>query len=420
MQRNLKDRIRQKIITDYYSLLNEKRDFTEKELRDFIDKVWNDIRMHEDPHLTDEEKDAIAKEIVKEVIGFGPLDLLLNDHSVSEIMINGFNKIYVEKNGKTVLTGASFDNERHLLQVIQKMLLPTHRHVDESSPYTDIRLFDGSRANIIIAPVSLTGPVVTIRKFSKEINTLDSLIQLGTLDRRMGEFLVAAIKAKINIIFSGATGTGKTTTLNVLSSYIPEDERIISIEDTAELVLKQDHWVSLETKQPSIEGVGGITIRDLFKNSLRMRPDRIIIGEIRGVEALDMLQAICSGHRGSLAIVHASSPEEVIYRLETMIMTSENAISIEALRRQIASALNLIVHQDQLLDGSRRITHIAEVRGIRDRELIVEDLFTYQFDGLDADGRAIGSWKATGLKPLFYPTLRMAGVNLPEEIFNKV
>jgi pilus assembly protein CpaF len=291
--------------------------------------------------------------------------------------------------------------------------------VDESYPHVDVSLKDGSRVNIIIPPLALDGPTVTIRKFSKELKKIEDLLVRQTMDKRMAELLVASIKAKVNIVFSGATGAGKTTTLNVLSTYIPDDERIVTIEDTAELHLNQDHVVRLETRQPNIEGRGEVTIRELFKNSLRMRPDRIILGEIRSGEALDLLQAICSGHTGSLAVIHANSPQEVIYRIETMILTSGLAITQEAIRRQIAAALNLIVQQEQLADGSRKITHITEIRGLKDGEIIMEDIFSYDVEKIDTGGKVIGKWKASGIKPLFYPRFHKMNIEINEDIFNK-
>jgi pilus assembly protein CpaF len=325
----------------------------------------------------------------------------------------------VERGGKKALSNITFDSEQQLMYLIYKILSPTRRHVDESYPFTDVSLKDGSRVNIIIPPLALDGPTVTIRKFLKEINSIDDLVKLGTLDRRMADFLVASIKAKVNIIFAGATGAGKTTTLNALSSYIDKDERIITIEDTAELHLAQEHVVRLESRQQSIEGKGEITIRDLFKNSLRMRPERIILGEIRGAEALDMLQAICSGHRGSLAVLHANSPQEVIYRLETMILTSGLPIAVEAIHRQIAAGINMIIQQEQLSDGSRKISHITQINGLKDSRVVLDDIFKYEIEGLDFDGKIKGKWKATGVTPVFYPLFKKEGIPLSENIFKE-
>jgi len=305
------------------------------------------------------------------------------------------------------------------MHTIYKMLAPTRRRVDETFPYTEIALRDGSRVNIIIPPLALDGPTVTIRKFLKEIRKVEDLINLGSMEKRMGDFLVACIKAKMNIIFSGATGAGKTTTLNVLSSYIPNNERIVTIEDTSELHLAQDHVVRLETRPSSIEGRGEITLRDLFKNSLRMRPDRIILGEIRGAEVLEMIQAICSGHGGALSVIHSNSPEDVLYRMEGMILTSGVALNMDAIHRLIGAAINLIVQQEQLLDGSRKITHITQINGLKDGRVVLEDIFVYEIEGIDSEGKVLGKWRATGIVPVFYPKFKKAGVDLPKEIFNK-
>jgi pilus assembly protein CpaF len=357
--------------------------------------------------------------LVDEFAGFGPIEQLMADPDVTEIMINGTHNVYVEKYGKKILTEMKFDSDQQLMYIIQKILSPTRRRVDESIPYTDICLPDGSRVNIIIPPLALDGPTITIRKFLKKIINAEDLVRLGTLDRRMADFLIACIKGKINIMFSGATGSGKTTTVGVLSSYIGNDERTITIEDTAELHLAQDHVVRLETKPPNIEGKGEITIRDLFRNTLRMRPQRIILGEIRSAEALDMLQAMCSGHSGALSVIHADTPEDVMYRLETIILMSGVPISLEAIHRQIASALNLVIQQDQLADGTRKITRITQVNGLKDGWVNLEDLFYYDIEHVDKDGVVHGHFKATGVLPVFYPAFGKRGVVLSEEIFNK-
>ena len=317
------------------------------------------------------------------------------------------------------MSNISFDDEQQLRSLIYKILAPTRRRVDESFPYVDVSLSDGSRVNIIISPLSLDGSSITIRKFLRTLATAEDLINMGTLDKRMSDFLVACIRAKANMLFSGATGSGKTTTLGILSGYISTDERIVTIEDTAELHLNQDHVVRLETRPASIEGKGEVTIRDLFKNTLRMRPGRIILGEIRGPEALDMLQAMCSGHAGSLAVLHASSPQEVIYRLETMILTSGLPINLDIIHRQIAAGVNIIIQQEQLADGSRKITHITQVNGIRDGQVVLEDIFTYDIEGFDASEKITGKWKASGIVPAFYPIFAKKGIKLDKAIFNK-
>lgn len=418
MLRTLRDKIRQKIISEY-SNLSSKGSIEENELREVVDQIIEDIIRREHPSLSDTDKKDIINELINEFLGFGPIENLLKDPTITEIMINGPDHIYVEREGKKELTNITFDNDKQLMEIIYKLVAPTRRRIDESFPYTEISLKDGSRVNIIIPPLVLAGPTVTIRKFVKEITTIEDLIRLGTLDKRMGDFLIACIKAKINIIFTGATGVGKTTALNVLSRYISNGERIVTIEDTAELRLVQEHVVRLEARQPNIEGRGEVTIRDLFKNSLRMRPSRIILGEIRGAEALDMLQAICSGHNGSLSIIHAGTPDDVINRIETMILTSGLPISVEAIHRQIAAAINLIVQQEQLIDGSRKITHIAQISGLKDNRVSIEDIFVYELEGVDTEDRIKGGWKATGVIPIFYTLFERKGINLQKRIFNK-
>lgn len=418
MSKALKDKVRQRIISEHRSLFSQDN-IDLAELKENITAVLEKIISHEHADLSGQDKERIINEIVDEFVGFGPIEGLLKDPDVTEIMINGPLKVYAERRGKQELTNVKFDDDNQIMYLVQKMLMPTRRHVDESYPYTEVSLRDGARVNIIIPPLALDGPCVTIRKFLKEIRTVEDLINLNTLDRRMGNFLIASIKAKANIIFSGATGAGKTTTLNVLSTYIADDERVITIEDTAELRLAQEHVVRLEARQPNIEGKGEVAIRELFKNSLRMRPDRIILGEIRGQEALDMLQAICSGHSGSLAVIHANTPQDVIYRLETMILTSGIPISLEAIHRQIGTAINLIVQQEQLLDGSRKITRITQINGLHDHQAVLEDIFIYELEGIDAEGRVQGRWRATGTMPVFYPLFKKAGIDLSQRIFNQ-
>jgi len=343
----------------------------------------------------------------------------MKDSQVTEIMINGPKKVFVERNGKTELSNITFEDDKQLMYLIHKLIAPTRRRVDESSPYNDLSLKDGSRVNIIIPPLALDGPTITIRKFLRNLRVVEDLIEIGTLDKRMADFLAACIKARINIMFSGSTGAGKTTTLGVLSSYISDNERIITIEDTAEINLDKPNVVRLETRGQSVEGRGEVTIRDLFKNSLRMRPKRIILGEIRSSEALDMLQAICSGHTGSLAVLHANTPQEVIYRLETMILTSGIPISLEAIHRQMIAAMDIIVQQEQLFDGSRKITYITQVNGINNNQVNLEDIFVYDLEGISPEGKVHGKWKATGIIPKFYRKFEKSGVVLPKEVFNK-
>lgn len=414
MSKELKDKIRKIIREQSHIFSGEKTD--ENHLRHVIRRIIEELSLKEHLKIEEAVSEKITEELVNEFLGLGPLKALLEDKAITEIMVNGPHKVYIEKGGKKTLSEVNFENNQHLMHIIQKILAPTRRHVDEMTPFTDVSLPDGSRVNIIIPPLSLHGPVMTIRKFLKEFGSIEDLAAKDTLSRNMADFLVASIKAKLNIIFSGATGSGKTTTLNILSSYISADERIITIEDTAELKLNQEHVVTLEAKPGNIEGRGEITIRDLFRNSLRMRPERIILGEIRSSEALDMLQAMCSGHDGSLAVIHASSPQDVISRIETMILISGVNIPMWAIKKQIASSLNLIVQQEQLADGSRKITHITEVRGLQNEELVLQDLFSYEIDTV-TDGRVVGSWKSHGVVPLFFGRFNKRGVKLNEEIF---
>ncbi|PIS33734.1 MAG: type II secretion system protein E [Candidatus Omnitrophica bacterium CG08_land_8_20_14_0_20_41_16] len=416
MDGTLKDKIRRDFIARYSSLWN-KASATKEELKENIRLIIEGIVNRPRHGLGEEDKQRIIGELVDEFSGFGPIEQFMKDPSITEIMINGPKKVYLEKNGKKTISSITFDSDQQIMYVVQKMLAPTRRHIDESYPYVDISLDDGSRVNVIIPPLALDGPVVTIRKFLEEIRSVEDLIGLGTLDRCMADFLIACIKAKVNMLFSGATGSGKTTALGVLSGYINNDERIVTIEDTAELHLAQDHVIRLETRNPNIEGKGEVTIRDLFKNSLRMRPGRIILGEIRSSEALDMLQAMCSGHRGALAVIHAGSPQDVIHRLETMVLTSGIPITLEAVHRQIAAAVNLIIQQEQLPDGSRKITRLTQVNGIKDYQVILEDIFVYEIEEVSKEGKVKGRFRATGVVPVFYPLFYKAGINLPQEIF---
>lgn len=417
-QQSLKNRVREDFIAKYSSILFKSAG-NKAEVAAVVRNILEGILSQPRSPLKEMERDNIINELVDEFAGFGPIEKLMMDPDITEIMINGTQNVYVEKSGKKTLTDMKFDSDQQLMYVIQKILSPTRRRVDESVPYTDICLPDGSRVNIIIPPLALDGPTITIRKFLKKIIKAEDLIGLGTLDKKMADFLIACIKAKINIIFAGATGSGKTTTVGVFSSYIPNDERTITIEDTAELHLSQDHVVRLETKLPNIEGKGEISIRDLFRNTLRMRPQRIILGEIRGAEALDMLQAMCSGHNGALSVIHANTPQEVMHRLETMILMSGIPITLEAIHRQIASSLQLIIQQDQLSDGSRKITRVTQVNGLKDGWANLEDLFIYEITNVIEGGKVYGRFKATGVEPAFYPLFARRGVTLPKEIFHK-
>jgi len=413
---NLKKKIRQHLIS---GTIVFGRDISKEHLKKEINRAIDYYVTLERITLAPEEREHLLKELIDEVLGLGPLTPLVSDPAVTEIMVNGPRKVYAERSGKMVLTDIRFENSRHLMQTIEKIMAPTQRRVDESSPYVDCSLADGSRVNIILPPLSLIGPVVTIRKFLGEIAVIEDLVKRDTMTRPMADFLICCIRAKMNIIFAGATGVGKTTTLNVLSAYISGEERIVTIEDTQELRLKQEHVVPLETRQANIEGKGEVAIRDLFKNSLRMRPDRIILGEIRGSEALDMLQAISSGHMGSLAVLHASSPQDVVSRIETMILTTNAAIPLWAIRRQMAQAIDLIVMQEQLIDGQRKVTHLTEVQGVSpEGDVVLRDLFSYEIQGIDENTKSVvGRWRAHGVMPDFFPRFALMGQPLPPEIF---
>ena len=363
------------------------------------------------------DPDALARDIYNEALRLGPLEDFLADESVTEIMINGPQQVFVERHGKLILTDQSFIDDASVQAIIERIVSPIGRRIDESQPYVDARLPDGSRVNAIIPPLSLTGPCVTIRKFSKVPLTEDDLVRFGTWSPEMATFLKVCVQMRKNIIVAGGTGSGKTTLLNVLSDYIPPDERIVTIEDAAELRLGQPHLVRLEARPPNIEGRGAITIRDLVRNSLRMRPDRIIVGECRGGEALDMLQAMNTGHDGSLTTVHANSPRDVIARLETMVMMAGMDLPSRAIREQIVSAVDLIVHESRLSDGSRRITHITEVLGLEGTQTVMQDIFTFVQTGVDPDGRVLGRQRPTGAIPTFFDELKARGIALDIAVF---
>ncbi len=400
-----------------------KLDDEEKVDRVYLENVMKSIfenwRRHKRITIDENIQKRVIKELTDDFLHYGPISEFLSDVSITEIMVNGPYRVYVEKNGRKYLTDIKFDDEAHLRYIIERMIAPSRRRIDESYPYADFSLPDGSRVNVIIPPLSVYGPVVTIRKLSHLIRSVEDLIDMGTLDERMGKFLVACIQGKVNMLFSGATGSGKTTTVEVLSASIDEEERIITIEDALELTLNQEHTVRLLTRPPNIEGKGEVTIRDLFINSLRMRPNRIILGEIRGSEAMDYIQALNSGHRGCLAVLHASTPTDSITRLETMALYAGLNLPSWAVRRQIASGLDIIVQHEQFIDGSRKITYITEVVGVdKNDNIILRDLFRYQIEGVKDDGRIKGKFIALD-KPTFYSELIKKGIDLKESIFKE-
>ncbi len=376
------------------------------------------VQVIEDKRLTLSSKvhEQLQSQVMAELRGYGPLQPLLDDPTISEIMVNGPHHVYIERSGKLHKTDVVFTDSTHVRRIIEKIIAPLGRWIDESSPMVDARLPDGSRVNAIIPPLAINGATVTIRKFSKEPITPQGLVDFGTLTEEMAQLLQACVEARLNIIVSGGTGSGKTTTLNVLSSFIPAGERIITIEDAAELQLNQEHIVTLESRPPNLEGTGEITIRQLVRNSLRMRPDRIIVGEVRGGEALDMLQAMNTGHDGSLTTAHTNSPRDTLSRLETMALMAGTELPSRAIREQIVGALNLIVHQSRFRDGTRKITHITEVQGMEKDTIILQDIYRYEQHGIDEQGNVIGEHIYTQLRPKFADNLLSQGVELPPNL----
>jgi pilus assembly protein CpaF len=368
-------------------------------------------------NLPERPRDSLLKEVYDELVGYGPLQALLADQETSEIMVVGAKKVYIEKHGELIETGVTFDDDNHVLRIIDRMVLPLGRRVDADSPAVDARLPDGSRVHVVIPPVSVDGPCITIRKFLESKMTVEDLIAYGSITPGMVEFLRACVAARLNIVVSGGTSSGKTTMLNALSGFIPLKERIITIEDAVELKLQQKHVVRLETKNPTVDGTGAMLTRDLVRHALRMRPDRIVVGEARGGEAMDMLQAMNTGHDGSITTLHANSPRDAISRMETMCMMAGLDIPLLAIRKQIAAAIDLIVHMDRLEDGTRKTAQITEVAGMESDVVTLNDIFKFDQTGLGADGKILGEMKPTGIRPLFTPRLEVVGFKLAGEIF---
>jgi pilus assembly protein CpaF len=362
-------------------------------------------------------REQLLQDVLDDLLGFGPIQPLLEDPLISEVMVNGPDRVFVERNGKLEKSTVRFSDDAEILRVIDRIILPLGRRIDAENPTVDARLPDGSRVNAVVAPVALDGPSITIRKFSKERLRVQDLIRLGSLTEHMAQFIEACVVAKLNIVVAGGTGSGKTTLLNVLSEYIPEGERLVTIEDAAELQLNQSNLVRLEARPPNVEGRGEVSIRHLVKNALRMRPDRIIVGEVRGGEALDMLQAMNTGHDGSLTTVHANSPRDALSRLETLCLLAGVELPLRVVREQISSAVNLIVEQTRMRDGTRKVTGIAEVGGMEGDTVIMTDIFKFDEKGVDGDGKVLGDLRPTGIRPMFSPRLEIAGFKLPPQVF---
>jgi pilus assembly protein CpaF len=391
---------------------------SDSELEGLVHQRLRELLDEEEAPLSAQEKLLVVRQIGDSVLGLGPLEPFVRDPEVTEIMVNGWDTIYVERAGKLYWTGTKFHDEQQLRRTIDKIVAKVGRRVDEASPYVDARLPDGSRVNAIIPPLSIDGPSLTIRKFASDPYQAEDLVEFGTFTSPVARFLEACVRGRVNIMVSGGTGAGKTTTLNVLSSFIPDDERIITIEDAAELKLQQPHVVRLESRPPNIEGRGAVTIRDLVRNALRMRPDRIVVGECRGAEALDMLQAMNTGHDGSISTIHSNSPRDSLSRLETITMMAGMELSPKSIREQVSSAIQLIVHQQRLKDGTRRLTHVTEVEGMEGEVITLQDLFTFDFSaGMDDEGKFRGRLKSTGLRPKFLDRMAERGVTVDTEIF---
>jgi pilus assembly protein CpaF len=386
------------------------------QMRQMIGTFFNQVLAEENLLYTRATRSTLLEWVLADILGYGPIDPLLRDGSITEIMVNGPDEIFVERHGMIEKTDIAFENSTHLMRIIDRIVSPIGRRVDESSPMVDARLPSGFRVNATIPPLSLDGPLLTIRKFAQTPYTAQDLIANGTLTPQIVEFLMACVEARINLVISGGTGSGKTTLLNVISAFIPNNERIITIEDTAELQLNQEHVVRVEYRPPNVEGKGEVTIRRLVINSLRMRPDRIIVGEARGGEALDMLQAMNTGHEGSMTTIHSNGPRDTLRRIETMTLMAGTELTLKAIREQVASAIELIVHMARMRDGSRRVVHVSEVQGLEGEAIVMQDIFTFKQTGFK-DGRVLGGLQATGLRPLFVEKFIANSIELPPDIF---
>ncbi len=387
-------------------------------IREKITEAALQITTQEGINLSKQQFESLVSDVLAGIVGFGPLERLLRDKEISEIMTKGAKCIFVEKKGKVVKSEVTFKDEAELRDIVERIMKPLGRVCDDQVPYQDARLPDGSRVNVVIPPLAIDGTALTIRKFSKNRLTHHDLIKFGAMTPEMAEFLRACVEVRLNIIVSGGTGSGKTTLLNVLSSFIPEDERTVTIEDAAELSFAQEHVIRLETRPADFEGKGAITIRDMVKNALRMRPDRIVIGECRGPEAFDMLQAMNTGHDGSMSTLHSNAPQDAIGRIETLVMMAGYDLPVKAIRKQISSAVNLIIQQSRLVDGSRKVTYITEVQGMEGESILMQDIFIFEQEGMGPDGKLIGKLKPTGLVPKFYERFKAEGVAIDQSIFH--
>jgi pilus assembly protein CpaF len=410
---DLKTRVQNRLLAE----LDPSMDISKvNEVRTAIQELFEQVLTEENIVLSRPERHRLYEQIAAEILGFGPLQPLLEDETVTEVMVNGAKNIYIERGGKITRVPVSFESDDHVMRIIDRIVAPMGRRIDESSPYVDARLPDGSRVNAVIPPISLVGPTLTIRKFFKNPITIEQLIQFGSITPEALQFLKACVEARLNVVISGGTGSGKTTLLNILSQFIPNDERIVTIENAAELQLRQEHVVTLESRPPNIEGRGEVTIRQLVVNALRMRPDRIIVGEIRDDAALDMLQAMNTGHDGSMTTAHSNSPRDTLSRIETMTLMAGLELPVRAVREQISSAIDLVVHQERLRDGTRKIVNVTEVSGMEGDVITMTDIFMFEQSGYE-EGKVVGRLRPTGLRPKFIDKVEAAGIHLPASIF---